>query len=274
MNMNGETPAIEISRVSVRYPDGHLGIENISLTLPPASICALLGPNGGGKSTLCRSILGFIRPTSGHVRLAGLPVRRAQKQNLIAYVPQAEEVDWQFPVSVRDVVMMGRQGQMNWLRIPGTTDRQRVAQAMARMDIADLAGRQIGMLSGGQKKRVFLARALAQGSRILVLDEPFTGIDATTEQLIMAQLETLRREGVAVLIVTHDLASVPKYCDHVAMVNRRLVAFGPVIEAFRHAPLAATFGDVMARAVLMNAGIEEDAGIEDTGHSIERRDPS
>lgn len=242
--------AIEVSRTSVRYPDGHLGIQEISLALPGASICALIGPNGSGKSTLCRTILGFTRPTSGRVRLLGMTVRQAQRRNLVAYVPQAEEVDWQFPVSVRDVVMMGRQGQMNWLRIPSATDRRCVEEAMARMEITDLAQRQIGMLSGGQKKRVFLARALAQGSRILVLDEPFTGVDAHTEQGIMALIRGLRDEGVTVLIVTHALSSVPQYCDHVAMVSRRLIAFGPVSTTFTQRHLAATFGDVMAETVL------------------------
>ncbi|GHC29489.1 putative iron transport system ATP-binding protein [Kushneria pakistanensis] len=249
-------PAIEVSRTSVRYPDGHLGIQDISLTLPHACVCALIGPNGSGKSTLCKTILGFTRPTSGRVQLMGMTVRQAQKRNLVAYVPQAEEVDWQFPVSVRDVVMMGRQGQMNWLRIPSATDRRHVEAAMTRMEITDLAHKQIGMLSGGQKKRVFLARALAQGSRILVLDEPFTGVDAHTEQGIMALISGLREEGVTVLIVTHALSNVPQYCDHVAMVSRQLIAFGPVATTFTQRHLAATFGDVMADTVL--SGVEAD----------------
>ena len=245
-----DEPVIDVSRVSVRYPDGHLGIQDVSLSLPGASVCALIGPNGSGKSTLCKTILGFTRPTSGEARLLGMGVRQAQKRNLVAYVPQAEEVDWQFPVSVWDVVMMGRQGQMNWLRLPSENDRRLVKAAMARLEIEDLAQRQIGMLSGGQKKRVFLARSLAQGSRILVLDEPFTGVDAHTEQSIMALIRDLRDEGVTVLIVTHALSSVPQYCDHVAMISRRLIAFGPVATTFTQPHLATTFGDVMADTVL------------------------
>ncbi|WP_438766359.1 metal ABC transporter ATP-binding protein [Kushneria sp. TE3] len=241
---------IDVSRTSVRYPDGHLGIRDISLTLPTGSVCALIGPNGSGKSTLCKTILGFTSPTSGRVTLLGMTVRQAQKRHLVAYVPQAEEVDWQFPVSVWDVVMMGRQGQMNWLRLPSALDRRCVEEAMARMEITDLARRQIGMLSGGQKKRVFLARALAQGSRILVLDEPFTGVDAHTEQGIMGLIRGLRDEGVTVLIVTHALSSVPQYCDYVAMVSKQLVAFGPVATTFTQRHLAATFGDVMADTVV------------------------
>ncbi|REC94208.1 metal ABC transporter ATP-binding protein [Kushneria indalinina] len=248
-----DDPVVDVSRTSVRYPDGHLGIRDISLTLPAGSVCALIGPNGSGKSTLCKTILGFTRPTSGRVRLMGMTVRQAQKRNLVAYVPQAEDVDWQFPVSVWDVVMMGRQGQMNWLRIPSATDRRCVEEAMARMEITDLARRQIGMLSGGQKKRVFLARALAQGSRVLVLDEPFTGVDAHTEQGIMGLIRGLRDEGVTVLIVTHALSNVPQYCDHVAMVSQQLVAFGPVATTFTQRHLAATFGDVMADTVLSGA---------------------
>ena len=183
---------LDVDNISVTYNNGHTAIENASFRLSGGSICALLGVNGSGKSTLFKTIMGIIRPTHGSVTLDGLNVSKALKQNLIAYVPQSEDVDWNFPVLVRDVVMMGRYGKMSFLRIPSQEDKKQVASVLARIGLTDLAQRQIGELSGGQKKRVFLARALAQQGRVMLLDEPFTGVDIKTENAIIDLLRQLR----------------------------------------------------------------------------------
>lgn len=242
--------AISVDHLSVRYPGGLRALEDVSVQLPSGSICGVLGTNGSGKSTLCKAIMGLLAPSAGRVTVFNDSVRRAQRRNLIAYVPQIEEVDWDFPVSVRDVVMMGRQGRMGLLRIPSRSDREIVAASMARVGVAELAERQIGALSGGQKKRVFLARALAQQSRIMVLDEPFTGVDVTTENAIIAILRQLRAEGMTMLVVTHNLGVVPEYCDRVMMIDRGLVASGPTAEVFTRDNLARTFGGVLRQLPL------------------------
>lgn len=179
--MKAHVNSLSVQNVSVRYNNGHIALDNVNFSLQGGTICALLGVNGSGKSTLFKSIMGLIKP-QGTIHIVGLPVNQALKRNLIAYVPQSEEVDWQFPVSVYDVVMMGRYGYMNFLRIPNAVDKQKVQEAMERVNIAHLRERQIGELSGGQKKRVFLARALAQESQIILLDEPFTGVDVGTDR--------------------------------------------------------------------------------------------
>ena len=183
--MTALSASISVNDVTVRYNNGHTAIYDVAFALQGGTICALVGVNGSGKSTLFKSIMGLIKPQQGNISLCGLPINLALKQNLVAYVPQAEEVDWQFPVSVYDVVMMGRYGYMNFLRIPKAEDKQKVLEAMQRVNIEHLAERQIGELSGGQKKRVFLARALAQQSKIILLDEPFTGVDVKTENAIV-----------------------------------------------------------------------------------------
>ena len=165
---------ITIRDLSVVYNNARLALYNASCTVEAGSITALVGPNGCGKSTLFKSIMGFLKPSQGRVEVAGFPVQKAQKKQLIAYVPQADEVDWNFPVSVFDVVMMGRYGYMNFLRSPKTKDRRIVMESLERVGMSQLRDRQIGELSGGQKKRAFLARALAQEGRIILLDEPFT----------------------------------------------------------------------------------------------------
>ena len=213
--MASSTKAISLAveHVSVTYPNGHQAIRDISFTLQGRTVCALVGVNGSGKSTLFNTIMGIIRPQSGSVRVNGLPVAQAMRQNGIAYVPQSENIDWHFPILVKDVVMLGRYGHMGMLRRPQAPDRDAVAAAMERLGISDLAGRQIGALSGGQKKRVFLARALAQQSRIILLDEPFTGVDAKTEFAVMELLKNLRDEGYLMLVSTHNLGAVPQYCN-------------------------------------------------------------
>lgn len=240
-----EAPSIAVSGITVRYRAGNVALSDVSLTLDRPSICGLIGMNGSGKSTLFKAIMGFVTPVAGSVAICGRPVAWAQKANIVAYVPQTEEVDWSFPVSVRDVVMMGRQGRMGVLRIPSAADRAAVAASLERVGMQDFAGRQIGELSGGQRKRVFLARALAQEARIILLDEPFTGVDVKTERAITGILSGLRDAGHLILVSTHNLASVPEFCDQAALIHRSLVAFGPVAEVFTADTLARTFGGAL-----------------------------
>src|SRR5471032_3483486 len=236
---------LNVDNISVTYNNGHTAIENSRFQLHGGSICALLGVNGSGKSTLFKTIMGIIRPTQGCVTLDGLNVAKALKQNLIAYVPQSEEVDWNFPVLVWDVVMMGRYGKMSFLRIPSQEDKQQVAAALARVGLTGLAQRQIGELSGGQKKRVFLARALAQQGRVMLLDEPFTGVDIKTENAIVDLLKQLREEGHLILVSTHNIASVPEFCDRVVLINKTVIASGPLETTFTAGNLENTFGGTL-----------------------------
>lgn len=244
---------LTVENISVGYPNGHLALKEASFTLEPGTICGLVGVNGSGKSTMFKAIMGLVRPAQGCVRIAGEPVQAALKRNIVAYVPQAEEVDWSFPVSVRNVVMMGRYGHMNILRIPHARDRQEVAAALDRVGMADLAERQIGELSGGQRKRVFLARALAQGGQLLLLDEPFTGVDVTTEDAIITLLKALREEGRIILVSTHNLGSVPTFCDHVVLVNQTVLASGPIAEVFTAPNLLRAFGGALRQHSLPGA---------------------
>lgn len=236
---------LNVDNVSVTYNNGHTAIEDASFTLTGGSICALLGVNGSGKSTLFKTIMGIVRPTQGRVSLNNQDVAKSLRHNLIAYVPQSEEVDWNFPVLVRDVVMMGRYGKMSFLRIPGREDKNQVASALARVGLTDLAQRQIGELSGGQKKRVFLARALAQQGSVMLLDEPFTGVDIKTENAIVDLLKQLREEGHLILVSTHNIASVPDFCDRVVLINQTVIAKGPLETTFTHANLERAFGGAM-----------------------------
>jgi manganese/iron transport system ATP-binding protein len=237
--------SLNVDSVSVAYPNGHVALRDASFTLGPGTICGLVGVNGSGKSTLFKSIMGLVRPFAGHVQIGGGPVEAALRKNFVAYVPQAEEVDWTFPVSVRDVVMMGRYGHMNLLRIPRAEDRRAVDAALSRVGMTELAERQIGELSGGQRKRVFLARALAQGGQLILLDEPFTGVDVTTEMAIIALLKELRADGRIMLVSTHNLGSVPSFCDQVVLVNRTVLAAGPTAEVFTAANLLRAFGGTL-----------------------------
>ncbi|MFZ7343958.1 ATP-binding cassette domain-containing protein [Avibacterium volantium] len=256
--MPNNQPTIEVQDVTVRYNNGHTAIHNVSFQLQGGTTCALVGVNGSGKSTLFKSLMGLVKPQQGQVLLCGQPIKKALKQNLIAYVPQSEEVDWQFPVSVYDVVMMGRYGYMNFLRIPTALDKQEVQLAMGRLNIAHLAQRQIGELSGGQKKRVFLARALAQKSKIILLDEPFTGVDVQTEAAIMDLLANLREEGYLILVSTHNLGAVPDYCDQVIMINRTVLAQGSTATTFTQQNLEQVFGGVLRNVKLSGHDLHDD----------------
>jgi manganese/iron transport system ATP-binding protein len=236
---------LSVRNVTVSYPNGLVALENASFRLSGGTICALVGINGSGKSTLFKAIMDFVRPVSGEVLIGGHSVREALTQNLVAYVPQSEEVDWSFPVSVWDVVMMGRYGYMNFLRMARAEDRKVVVESLTRVGMLDYRERQIGELSGGQKKRVFLARALAQRSRVILLDEPFTGVDVKTEGAIIDLLRALRAEGHLMLVSTHNLGSVPEFCDQAILVNRKVLAAGPTDEVFTEKNLANAFGGVL-----------------------------
>lgn len=243
--MNNNDLTVELRDVTVTYNNGHVALHNASFKLGAGTICALVGVNGSGKSTLFKAVMGFLKPSSGSVLIAKESVAKAQRKNWVAYVPQSEEVDWSFPVSVWDVVLMGRYGYMNFLRIPRPEDKQIAMESLKRVGMQDFRDRQIGELSGGQKKRVFLARALAQTGKIMLLDEPFTGVDVKTESAIVDLLRELRQEGHIILVSTHNLGSVPEFCDQVVLINRTVLAFGPTKEIFIEENLNRTFGGVL-----------------------------
>ena len=233
---------LNVNDVTVAYNNGHVAVHNASFSLEKGTVCALVGVNGSGKSTLFKAIMGFVKPARGQVTIAGERVKRAHKRNLVAYVPQAEDVDWTFPVSVRDVVLMGRYGYMNFMRIARKEDYRIVNESLERVGMQDFADRQIGELSGGQKKRVFLARALAQRGRIILLDEPFTGVDVKTEAAIILLMHELRDQGHIMLVSTHNLGAVPDFCDQVVIINRTVLAFGPTAQTFTPDNLGKAFG--------------------------------
>lgn len=241
MNRTTIGTSIDIENVTVAY-HGKIALHSASLQLKTGTICGLVGMNGAGKSTLFKAMMGFVKPVTGRILINGLPIRRVQKSGLVAYVPQAEEVDWDFPVSVHDVVMMGRYGYMNLLRIPQAEDRRIVRESLERVEMWPLRDRQIGELSGGQKKRCFFARALAQQSQVLLLDEPFAGVDIKTEKLMIDLLMQLRQTGHTILISTHDLASITTFCDQVVLINRSILAYGDTSEVFTEENLSRTFG--------------------------------
>ena len=260
MNSPVSNPRLDVEGVSVSYPNGHLALHDATFHLASGTICALVGVNGSGKSTLFKSIMGFVTPTAGSVRINSLPVREVLKQHQVAYVPQSEDVDWEFPVSVWDVAMMGRYGAMNFLRMPRAVDKQKVEESLRRVSMWEFRDRQIGELSGGQKKRVFLARALAQGGRVILLDEPFTGVDVKTEEEIISLLRDLRSEGCIILVSNHNLGSVPEFCDQVVLINRTVLAYGPTSEVFTEKNLSAAFGGVLRQFQFDQSTIQEHDG--------------
>lgn len=264
--MDGQAPdqtrnaeGIVAHDVTVTYRNGHTALWNASFEIPRGTVTALVGVNGAGKSTLFKAIMGFVAAAKGEIRILGMPVREALKRNLVAYVPQAEEVDWAFPVLVEDVVMMGRYGQMGFLRRPSAADRAAVDQALARVNMVDFRHRQIGELSGGQRKRVFLARSLAQDGQVILLDEPFTGVDVRTEEQIVALLRELRDEGRVMLVSTHNLGSVPEFCDRTVLVKGTVLAYGPTETTFTRTNLEAAFGGVLRHFTLGGDALHDDA---------------
>ena len=245
--------------VTVTYRNGHTALWNASFAIPRGTITALVGLNGAGKSTLFKALMGFVPAARGEISILGLPVREALKKNLVAYVPQAEEVDWAFPVLVEDVVMMGRYGHMGFLRRPSAADRAAVDAALGRVSMRDFRKRQIGELSGGQRKRVFLARALAQDGQVILLDEPFTGVDVQTEAQIIDLLRELRAEGRVMLVSTHNLGSVPEFCDRTVLVKGTVLAYGTTETTFTRENLEEAFGGVLRHFTLGGEALHDDA---------------
>src|SRR6056297_731435 len=244
--------------VTVTYRNGHTALYDASFEIPRGTITALVGVNGAGKSTLFKAIMGFVPAARGRISILGRPVREALSQNLVAYVPQSEEVDWAFPVLVEDVVMMGRYGHMGFLRRASRADREAVDKALNRVNMTEFRHRQIGELSGGQRKRVFLARALAQDGQVILLDEPFTGVDVKTEEQIVALLRDLRDEGRVMLVSTHNLGSVPEFCDRTVLMKGTVLSFGPTETTFTRENLEKTFGGVLRHFTLGGDTLHDD----------------
>jgi ABC-type Mn2+/Zn2+ transport system ATPase subunit len=238
--MNPQPARIDIDHLTVLY-DGNPAIENLSLQIPEGTRIAVVGPNGAGKSTLFKALVGELPIHSGYVSIHCQPL--GTHQDCVAYVPQREEIDWHFPVTVEDVVMMGRYGRLGWLRRASEQDRQVVARSLEQIDISNLAQHSISDLSGGQQQRVFLARALAQEPHILLLDEPFNGVDAPTQEAIFEVLDDLKKQKVTVMVSIHDLNQAMQYFDHVILLNKSLIAYGPPKQVFSSRNIRAAFAD-------------------------------
>jgi manganese/zinc/iron transport system ATP- binding protein len=239
-------PAVQVEDLTVAYRDKPV-LWDIDLTVPQGVLMAVVGPNGAGKTTLLKAILGLVRPVAGTVRILGRPYREQRKQ--IGYVPQRGTVDWDFPTTVLDVVLMGTYGQLGWVRRPGAAQRDAAVRALQRVGMADFAARQIRQLSGGQQQRVFLARALVQDARVYFMDEPFQGVDAVTERAIVDLLRDLRSAGRTVFVVHHDLSTVREYFDWVTLLNVRKITSGPVAETFTPGNIAAAYGPRAVAAI-------------------------
>lgn len=252
------TTGISAQDVTVTYRNGNTALRDATFEIPTGTITALVGVNGAGKSTLFKAIMGFVPAAKGEITVLGMPVKEALKKNIVAYVPQSEEVDWSFPVLVEDVVMMGRYGHMGFFRHPRKADHAAVTEALERVNMVDFRHRQIGELSGGQRKRVFLARALAQEGKVILLDEPFTGVDVQTEDQIIELLRDMRDEGRVMLVSTHNLGSVPEFCDRTVLVKETVLAYGPTAETFTHDNLELAFGGVLRHFVLSGADLHDD----------------
>jgi manganese/iron transport system ATP-binding protein len=229
---------LAIDDATVSY-NGRPALDAVTMHVPHGAQVAIVGPNGAGKSTLFKALVGLLPIRRGRVLIHGRPL--GAHQDCVAYVPQREEVDWQFPVSVADVVMMGRYGRLGWVRRPRPADRAVVARCLDQLGLADLAGRPIGELSGGQQQRVFLARALAQEPHILLMDEPFTGVDVATQEVMLGLLDDLKPQGVTVLVATHDLNLAAARFGQVLLLNRQVVAYGPPSAVLTPAHIAAAF---------------------------------
>ncbi|MGH7162655.1 MAG: metal ABC transporter ATP-binding protein [Planctomycetota bacterium] len=240
--MNG-APVLEVHDLTVAYHTKPV-LWDVDLRLPEGKLVCVVGPNGAGKSTLLKAALDLVPVASGYVRILGRPY--AEMRSRVAYVPQRESVDWDFPSSVFDVVLMGRYGRVGWFRRPRKADRDAALDALRRVGMLELKERQISRLSGGQQQRTFLARALAQDAEIYFMDEPFAGVDALTERAIVSLLRELRDRGRTVICVHHDLQTVPEYFDWVVLLNMRLVGAGPVPDAFTPENLQRTYGGRLA----------------------------
>jgi manganese/zinc/iron transport system ATP- binding protein len=236
-------PAIEVHDLTVAYRDKPV-LWDIDLSVPAGVLLAIVGPNGAGKTTLIKAIQGLLKPAAGQVHIFGKPY--TAQRHLVGYVPQRGSVDWDFPTNVLDVVLMGRYGAVGWIKRPGKEDRQLAEEALNKVAMEKYATRQISQLSGGQQQRVFLARALVQQAEVYFMDEPFQGVDAKTERAIISILKELRSAGKTVVVVHHDLQTVPEYFDWLTLLNVRRIASGPVGEVFTEANLRATYGGRVA----------------------------
>jgi manganese/zinc/iron transport system ATP- binding protein len=235
--------AVQINDLTVAYRDKPV-LWDVDLEVPSGTLLAIVGPNGAGKTTLIKAVLGLVPPAAGRVLVYGKPY--IQQRRLVGYVPQRGSVDWDFPTSVLDVVMMGRYGALGWIRRPGRRERTLALEALEKVGMRAFSDRQISQLSGGQQQRVFLARALVQDAQVYMMDEPFQGVDATTERAIVALLQELRAAGKTVVVVHHDLQTVHEYFDWVTLLNVRRIASGPVQEVFTDDNLRLTYGGRVA----------------------------
>jgi ABC-type Mn2+/Zn2+ transport system ATPase subunit len=239
MSNDSEPARLDLDRISVAY-NGAPVLCDVSLQVPHGAQVAVVGPNGAGKSTLFKALVGLLPIRHGHVLIHGRPL--GAHQDCVAYVPQREEVDWHFPVTVADVVMMGRYGRLGWVRRPQPVDRAVVARCLEQLGITDLAARPVGDLSGGQQQRVFLARALAQEPHILLMDEPFTGVDVATQEVVLQLLEQLKPADVTVMVSTHDLNLAADRFEQVLLLNRQVVAYGTPDHVLTPAHITEAFG--------------------------------
>ncbi len=235
--------ALEVTDLTVAYQEKPV-LWDIDLDVPSGILMAIVGPNGAGKTTLIKSILGLIKPAAGHVLIHGKSYR--ENRHLVGYVPQRGSVDWDFPTSVLDVVLMGRYGRLGWFKRPSRQDRELALASLDKVGMADYAERQISQLSGGQQQRTFLARALVQDAQLYFMDEPFQGVDATTERAIITLLQDLRARGKTVIAVHHDLQTVPEYFDWVTLLNVRRIASGVVQDVFTEDNLRQAYGGRIA----------------------------
>jgi manganese/zinc/iron transport system ATP- binding protein len=241
--MNEKSKAIEVTDLTVAYREKPV-LWDVDLEVPAGVLMAIVGPNGAGKTTLIKAILGLVRAAAGQVLIYGKPY--GEQRRLVGYVPQRESVDWDFPTSVLDVVIMGRYGHLGWVRRPGRHERTLALEALDKVGMSPFADRQISQLSGGQQQRVFLARALVQDAQVYFMDEPFQGVDATTERAIVTLLQELRAAGKTVVVVHHDLQTVPEYFDWVTLLNVRRIGSGPVAEVFTEENLRLAYGGRVA----------------------------
>ena len=249
--------ALHIEDLTVSYQSRPV-LWDIDLDVPPGVLAAIVGPNGAGKSTLIKTVLGLVKPAAGHIYIHG---RRYQQQRAnVAYVPQRNSVDWDFPTTALDVVTMGLYGRLGWLKRPGKAERERALAALAEVGMDAFAGRQISQLSGGQQQRVFLARALVQEAQVYFMDEPMAGVDATTERVIIDLLKRLRQNGKTVIVVHHDLQTVQTYFDWMVLLNVRILAQGPVDEVYTRANLSAAYGEQFALLHDLGTSKRADAG--------------
>lgn len=235
------TAAIEVAQLTVRF-GSTLALDDVSLSIDSGRVVGLIGMNGSGKSTLFRAIMGAVPADAGTVLIEGVSPATARRRGIVGYVPQSEAVDWNFPISVREVVMMGRYGVLGLTRRPRPADRVAVADALSRVELTDLADRQIGQLSGGQRKRAFVARGIAQEATVLLLDEPFAGVDRRSEATMVRLLRELSADGRTVVVSTHDLQGLTRLADEAVLLQQRLLFHGDVAEALRADTLARAFG--------------------------------